>query len=189
MQHHLIFEGAELAGKSWIISQVYDFLEAKYNKEKIVLNGCHWFNSDVGIFGTPNGKFCIEKYAEMLEKLKEKNVIFEKFHISDTVYNRMYRNVEINYEKIEKILQKLDTKIILCKFKEEPELIKKRIDDRLDLYPHYERILQDPEWYIRQQKEYVKEIKKSKLPCLIVNSSELPGDQPRQILEWIGEND
>src|SRR4030042_6293922 len=102
MQHHLIFEGAELAGKSWIISQVYDFLDAKYNKEKLVLDGCHWFNSDVGIFGTRHGKFCIERYVEMLEKLRINNVLFEKFHISDIIYNRMHRNKEINYAKIEK---------------------------------------------------------------------------------------
>ncbi|MFH1030834.1 MAG: hypothetical protein V1770_06290 [bacterium] len=187
MRHHLIFEGAELAGKSWIMSQVYDFLEKKYNKEKNILDGCHWFNSDVGIFGTPNGKFCIEKYTEMLEKLKEKNVLFEKLHISDIVYNKMHHEIEINYTKIEKKLKKLDTKIILCKFKENIPLIKDRIRDRLKLYPHYERILQNPQWYIRQQRQYVKEIKKTKLPYLIVDCSHLPGNQPNEILEWIGE--
>ncbi|MFH1191926.1 MAG: hypothetical protein V1655_00445 [bacterium] len=185
--HHLIFEGAELAGKSWLISRVYDFLETKYNQEKIILDGCHWFNSDVGIFGTENGKFCIEKYIEILEHLKNKNIIFEKLHISDIVYNRIYRNKELNYSETEKKLARLNTKIILCAFKEDEKMILKRIEERLNLYPHYKRILRKPKWYIAQQREYIKEIKKTKLPYLIIDSSELPGDQHEKILKWIGE--
>ncbi len=185
--HHLIFEGAELAGKSWIISQVYNSLEIKYNREKNVLDGCHWFNCDVGIFGAENGKFCIEKYAEMLNHLKNSNVIFEKLHISDIVYNRIYKKRKLDYSKIEKKLARLNTKIILCAFKEDKKMLLKRIEERLNLYPHYKRILRKPEWYIAQQREYIKEIKKTKLPYLIIDSSQLPGDQPEEILKWIGE--
>ena len=29
--HHLIFEGPELVGKSFVIAQIYDFLEKKHN--------------------------------------------------------------------------------------------------------------------------------------------------------------
>ena len=50
--HHLIFEGAELSGKSWLISQVYNYLEPKYNQSDFILDGCNWFNCDVGIYGT-----------------------------------------------------------------------------------------------------------------------------------------
>jgi hypothetical protein len=32
---HLIFEGAELAGKSWLMSRVYDYLERKDNKNDL----------------------------------------------------------------------------------------------------------------------------------------------------------
>lgn len=187
MLHHLIFEGAELAGKSWIISQVYNSIETKYHQGKNVLNGCHWFNSDVGIFGTESGKFCIEKYVEMLKYLKNSNVIFEKLHISDIVYNRIHRKIELDYSKIEKKLNLLNAKIILCTFKEDEKMLFKRIKERLNLYPHYKKILRKPKWYINQQKEYIKEIKKTKLPYLIIDSSELPGDQPEKILEWIGE--
>jgi len=187
MPHHLIFEGPELAGKSWLMSQVYDFLESKYNKNGTVLDGCHWFNSDVGIFGTDYGKFCVEKYVEMLEHLKDKNVLFEKLHISDIVYNRMHRNVEIDYERIEKKLERLNVKIILSVFQQDESLIKKRIQDRLNLYPHYKRILQNPKWYINQQKEYMAEIEKTKLPYMTVDLTELPNEKHLDILRWIGE--
>ncbi len=187
MNHHLIFEGPELTGKSWLMSQIYDVLEAKYNQNKVILDGCHWFNSDVGVFGTPNGRFCIEKYIEILEHLQNKNVLFEKFHLSDIVYNRIHRQKELAYTDIEEKLLELNTKIILCTFKEDEKLLEKRIKDRLSLYPHYERILQSPEWYISQQQEYLKEIKKTKLPYLIVDTTELPNKKHLEILDWIGE--
>lgn len=187
MSHHLIFEGPELAGKSWLMSRIYDFLEIGYNCNQKILDGCHWFNSDVGIFGGEHGKFCVEKYVEMLKELNDKNVLFEKLHISDIVYNKMHRHVEIDYAEVEEKLIKLNSKIILCTFAEDVNLIKKRIKDRLILYPHYERILQDPKWYISQQREYIKEIKKTKLPYLIVDLTEIPNKKDKEILEWIGE--
>lgn len=187
MPHHLIFEGPELVGKSWLMSQIYDFLESKYNKEKVILDGCHWFNCDVGVFGTENGKFCIEKYTEILEKLENKNVLFEKFHISDIVYNRMHKNIELDYSNIEDRLNNLNVKIILCAIKKDKKLLEKRIQDRLELYPHYERILRDLEWYLGQQEEYMKEIKKTKLPYFIVDMSEIPNNKHLEILNWIGE--
>ena len=60
--HHLIFEGAELAGKSWIMSQVYNHLEPKYNSNQGLLDGCHWFNCDVGVFGSEHGRRVIGQY-------------------------------------------------------------------------------------------------------------------------------
>lgn len=188
MAHHLIFEGPELAGKSWLMLQVYDYLEAKYNHEKILLDGCHWFNCDVGVFGTEKGKFCIEKYTEILEKLNKKNVLFEKFHISDIVYSRINKNIKLDYSSLEEKLLKLNAKIILCSVKEDNKIFEKRIQDRLKLYPHYERILQNAEWYLDQQKEYLKEIKKTKLPYFEVDMSEIPNQKHIEILKWIGEN-
>ena len=128
------------------MSQVYDYLEVKYNQNKVVLDGCHWFNSDVGVFGTDNGYFCIEKYIEILEHLQNKNVLFEKLHLSDIVYNRIHRQKELSYTAIENKLFKLGAKIILCTFQEDEKILEKRIQDRLNLYPHYERILQNPAW-------------------------------------------
>jgi len=187
MPHHLIFEGAELTGKSWIIAQIYDFIERKYNQDKKTLNGCHWFNCDNNIFGTEHGNPCIQKYIEILRILNNKNVIFEKLHLSDMVYNKIFRNVEIDYRREEKKLFELETKIILCTIKEDISLISKRIQERLKSIPHFRRVMQSPEWYINQQREYLKEIKKTKLPYLIVDMTEIPNKKHLNILKWIGE--
>lgn len=185
---HLIFEGAELSGKSWLMSQIYNHLEAKYNKNKVILNGCHWFNCDIGVYGTKHGKPVIENYCKILEELKNENIILEKFYISDIVYNRLHRNIEIKYGEVEKFLIKNSFKIILCAFDENEKLLKQRIKDRLNLYPHYERILQEPSWYIGQQREYLKEIKKTRLPYLLIKSDKLPDmNLAAEILNWIGE--
>jgi thymidylate kinase len=188
MPHHLIFEGAELSGKSWLMSQVYDFLEPKYNENKVILDGCHWFNCDVGVYGTAQGAKVIDHFLNIMNELVERNLILEKFHISDIVYNRLHRNTELDYSKVEKKLRKLDFKIVLCIFPEDEELLRNRIKDRLNIYPHYERILQEPKWYIDQQREYLKEIKKTGLPYLIVETTTLPDKKlVKTILEWIGE--
>jgi len=188
MKHHLIFEGAELAGKSWLMSQIYNNLEPKYNKNKKLLDGCHWFNSDVGVYGTKHGKIVINNYLNIFDELKNKNLIVEKLHISDIVYNRLHRKKEINYKNIENKLKKLNFKIILITFPNNKKILKQRIQDRLNLYPHYERILRSPEWYINQQKEYLKELKKSKLKSLIIKTNQLPDKSlVNKILNWIGE--
>lgn len=188
MPHHLIFEGAELAGKSWLMSQVYDRLEPKYNKSKVVLDGCHWFNCDVGIYGTEHGRGVIGHYLEIFRELRDHNLLIEKFHLSDIVYNRLHFRREVDYTEGEEALGNLGFKIVFVTFPEEPGLIKKRIANRLNIYPHYERILRDPEWYIAQQKEYRKELEKSKLPVLSVETRVLPDyGQVDKILEWIGE--
>lgn len=186
--HHLIFEGAELSGKSWVMSQVYDFLEPKYNKNKFVLDGCHWFNCDVGIYGTKFAKPIISHYLQIFNYLKNNNLLIEKFHLSDIVYNRLHQRKEINYQREEQQLKKLRFKIILITFPENKQLLKRRIKDRLNLYPHYERILQNPDWYIGQQKEYLAEVKKTKLPYLIIKTNKLPNNNlVNKILNWLGE--
>lgn len=188
MTHHLIFEGAELSGKSWLMSKVYDYLEPKYNKNKVVLDGCHWFNCDVGVYGTKSGKKIIKHYLEIFQELKNKNLMVEKFHISDIVYNRLHFQRHINYKEEEKKLKQFDFKIIFVKFPENKKVLKKRIQDRLNLYPHYEKILRNIEWYLTQQKEYEKEIKKTSLSSLIIETNILPDiGLVDKILEWIGE--
>lgn len=188
MPHHLIFEGAELAGKSWVMSQIYDYLEPKYNKNKTVLDGCHWFNSDVGVYGTKFGKPVIKNYLNIFATLKNKNLLIEKSYISDVVYNRIDNKKEINYKIEEKKLSDLNFKIILITFPENKKILLKRIKDRLNLYPHYERILRDPGSYISQQREYIKEIKKTSLPHLVLKTEKLPNKNLiNKILHWIGE--
>ena len=186
--HHLIFEGAELSGKSWIMSQVYNYLEPKYNQSESVLDGCHWFNADVGVFGTELGKNVIKNYSRIFTVLKEKNIIVEKLHISDFVYNQIYNNKNINYKAQEQKLLALGFKIILIKFKPDKSLLKKRIQDRLNLYPHYKNIQKTPEWYIDQQRKYEKVVESSILPTLSIETDALPDKRHiEKILGWIGE--
>ncbi|MFA6306571.1 MAG: hypothetical protein WCV70_01615 [Patescibacteria group bacterium] len=186
--HHLIFEGAELAGKSWLMSEIYDRLEVEYNKSGYLLDGCHWFNCDVGVYGSRHGKPIIESYLKIFTELKDNNLLVEKFHLSDIVYNRLHRQKEINYINIEKQLKKLGFKIILITLPPDKKIIKARINDRLKLCPHYKRILRKPDWYIKQQKEYLKEVKKTNLPYLIIETKKLPDNNlTNKILKWIGE--
>ena len=186
--HHLIFEGAELSGKSWIMSQVYNYLEPKYNQSKDVLDGCHWFNTDIGVFGTEFGKGVIKNYLRIFKVLEEKNIIVEKFHISDFIYNQIYNNKNINYKPQEQKLSGLGFKIILIKFKPNKSLLEKRIQDRLNLYPHYKNILKTPEWYINQQEKYEKAVELSILPVLPIETNILPSKKHiEKILGWIGE--
>lgn len=187
MPHHLIFEGAELSGKSFLMSQIYDFLEKKYNESGDILDGCLWFNCDVGIFGTKYGKLCLQKYLEMAKILSAKNILFEKFHLSDKIYHRLFKKEGLDYSAEEKKLKALNFKIVLTTFKEDKKLLQKRIKDRLNLYPHYRRILQNPEFYIQQQQEYLKEIKKSSLPYLIIEMDKMPNKKYKKILKWLGE--
>lgn len=185
---HLIFEGAELTGKSWLMAQIYDYLEPKYNQNRIILDGCHWFNCDVGIYGTKHGQPVIKSYLKIFKELKDKNLLIEKFHISDIVYSRIHHKKEINYKEVEKKLKELNFKVVLVTMPEDERVIKRRIKDRLRLYPHYERILRDPGWYLKQQREYLKEIKKTVLPHLIIKTKSLPDKRlTRKILKWIGE--
>lgn len=187
-KHNLIFEGAELAGKSYLMSQIYDYLEPKYNSGSKVLDGCHWFNCDVGLYGTRFGQSVLLKYLELLEEIKGTNVMLEKFHLTEAVYQKIYNNYEFDFSAIEERLKKLETKIILVTFDEDENLIKKRLEDRLKLYPHYDRIAQTPADYINQQKKYLELIAQSQLDYLIVNASVLPNPAlVEEVLKFLGE--
>jgi len=186
-KHHLIFEGCELSGKSSLIASLYDFLEVKYNQDKNLLDGCHWFNCDVGIFGGPKSRLVINQYIEILAGLKNKNVIFEKFHLADIVYQKMLHGKIMNYQKEEEKLKALGAKIIFLQVKPDQKLFAKRLKDRLNLYPHYRRIAKSPSWYIKQQEEYFKAVKKTKLPCFTIDSTNLPTDDWQKILVWLKE--
>jgi len=184
--HHLIFEGAELAGKSWLMSRIYDYLEPKYNQSGYLLDGCHWFNCDVGVYGSKHGKPIINSYLKIFAELKSNNLLIEKFYLSDLIYNRLHRQKEVDYKNIKQRLKKFNFKIILITFSPDEKIIKARIKDRLKLYPHYEKILHEPKWYIKQQEEYLKEIKKTGLPYLIIETKKLPDNNlTKKILKWI----
>ncbi len=189
MSHHIIFEGAELSGKSWVMSQIYNHLEPKYNTNKNLLDGCYWFNCDLGYFGTKSAPKIIEKYLDIFKELKDKNIIVEKFNLSNLVYDKLYSQINQSFfNKIDKKLKKLNFKVILLTFPENKELLEKRLRDRLNLYPNYERIAKTPDFYINQQKEYKEMIKSSNLDYLILESDHFPNQElVDKILEWLGE--
>lgn len=187
-KHNIIFEGAELAGKSYLMSQVYDYLEPKYNSGGKIMDGCHWFNCDVGIFGTKFGQKALERYLGLLEDITDVSVMIEKFHLTEAVYQKLYNQKDFNFSKIEDRLHKLKTKIVLLIFDEDEKLLEQRLADRLKLYPHYSRIASRPADYIKQQRLYLDLIKKSQLDYLIINSSTLPNPPlVTKILEFLGE--
>ena len=182
----LIFEGAELSGKSFIMSQIYNHLEPKYNTGGRRLNGCVWFNTDVGIYGGKHSALVMERFIDIAEHITDRPVMFEKFHISDIVYFNIYKNQKIQYNEYEKRLKKLNAKIIFCSIDEDEALFEHRLKDRLNLYPHYIKIAQTPKEYIAQQQIYKQIIKKSSLPVLPINSSVLPNDKIiKDIINWI----
>ncbi len=188
MKHKIIFEGSELTGKSYLMSQVYNYLEPKYNTGGKILDGCHWFNCDVGIYGTRYGKIALEKYVELIEELSDANIIMEKLHLTEAVYQKLYNNIDFNFSNIEDRLKKVGAKIVITIYNEDKILIKKRLKDRLDLYPHYKKIAQKAEKYIEQQKMYLKLLEKSKLDYLIINTSKLPDNKlTKKVLSFIKE--
>lgn len=187
-KHHIIFEGPELAGKSYLMSEVYKVIEPKYNSGDYILDGCHWFNLDVGLYGTPWGQKALRRYMELLEDIKDTNFLVEKFHITETAYQKLYNNIDFDYRDIEVRLKKMDTKLVLVTYDAEESLIRHRLEDRLRLYPHYSRIAQEPKGYIRQQELYLNLVKQSKLDYLIVNASQLPNPSlVDKILKFLGE--
>ena len=182
----LIFEGAELVGKSYLISQVYNVLEQQYNTSPHFLNGCHWFNADIGVYGGQYGRMCIEKYVEMAEAMPDACIIFEKLHITDTVYHTLYAGGKIQYTDIEARLAALGARIVFCAITPDEQLFAKRLADRLNLYPHYQRIAKTPVEYVAQQEAYKEALASSKLPVLTIDTTNIQNPQlTDQILSWI----
>lgn len=184
---HLIFEGAELSAKSFLISTVYPVLEKRDHTSSNVLDGCYWINSDIGMFGTDKGPTIVEKYVEMAQILKEKNILFEKLHISDMIYQKMYNNIDINYSEVEKKLLEMNFKIVLTTFREDEALIKKRLEARLAQYPHYGRIAKPADFYFKQQRLYREAVSKSSLQYLEVDMSDYDSSNGQKVIDWAGK--
>lgn len=187
MSYHLIFEGAELSGKSWVMSQVYNELEPKYATNRNVLDGCYWLNCDLGFFGTELAPEMIKNYLTIFKTLSQKNIIVEKFLLSALVYSELYGQSRIDREEIEDRLREMGFKIVLLTFPEDQKLIASRLEDRLRLYPNYGRIAKEPEFYLKQQRLYQKYLLESKLDHLMIEADKLP-DQTiiTMIRAWLG---
>lgn len=187
MSTHLIFEGAELSGKSFLMSQIYPILEDRGSTSKNFLNGCFWINSDIGVFGSVQGEAMINKYLEIAEILKDKSIMFEKFHLSDMAYKVQSGVAVPSYSDVEAKLASLQFKIVLTTFDEKKELIQTRLEQRLKLYPHYQKIAREPKFYIAQQQIYKQLVKKSSLPYLEITLRKFTRDEIQPLLEWTKE--
>ncbi len=188
MRHLLIFEGGELVGKSYSISEVYNQLEEKYQTNNSILNGCHWLNCDIGLFGDQYGRLAIEKYLELVEQITDRHIILEKFHLSDMAYSLFYQKKKISYNDIESRLLELGARLIFCRTANNLEIFRERLADRLALYPHYQRIAKTPQRYLELQNVYQQLISESKLPTLTVDTTVLPNKQiTKEILQWLNE--
>lgn len=183
---HIIFEGAELAGKSHLMNQLYNYLEPKYNSGGQTMDGCHWFNLDVGLYGSPQADNLLDRFTSLMEDLPQRNILIEKFHLSQATYQKLFHDVEVNFVKLEKRLKALDAKIILVTFPEDEVLLAQRLADRLRLYPHYSRIARTPSEYIEQQRLMIKMAQVSQLPIHIVKTTVLPDPKlDQEILEFL----
>jgi len=187
MPYHLIFEGAELSGKSWAMSQVYNELEPKYATSQNILDGCYWLNCDLGFFGTELASTLIQNYLAIFQTLSQKNIIVEKFLLSALVYSELYGQGRVDREEIESRLRDMGFKIVLLTFPEDKELVRCRLEDRLRLYPNYGRIAKEPEFYLKQQQLYKKYLLESKLDYLIIEVDKFPDQKiVATIKAWLG---
>lgn len=188
MAHRIIFEGAELSGKSWVMSQIYNTLEPKYARSANILDGCYWFNCDLGFFGTKVAPKIMKNYLRIFKTLKEKNILVEKFHLANFVYSQI-NNISVRgFKTFEKKLKRQNFKIILLTFPEDEAVLAKRLQDRLNLYPNYKRIAKAPSEYIKQQTIYKQKIKESSLEYLIVEVDSFPSAKAiSTIKDWLEE--
>lgn len=183
--HKLIFEGAELTGKSFSIYPVWNALEEKYNSGLGIMDGCIWINADVGVFGSENGWRLVEKYVEMAEIFDSQNIIFEKLHLTNHIYTD-YSNQK-KYEEITQRLNQAGFKIILTTTKPDPNIFSSRINDRLRSNTAYQRIAKPTQWYIDKQQEYISLLDTSPLPSLTIDNTVIPNDNYQSVLSWLHE--
>jgi len=189
MRQLLIFEGVELAGKSWVLSQLYPLLEGLGSTSPIFLNGCIWFNCDIGLLGDTYGSALMQHQIKLAQTIPDRSMIWEKFHFSDQAYRLFHGLEKISYNGLEDQLMALEAKVIFCQIRPDVELFKQRLADRLRLYPHYQRIAKSPEEYLRLQETYQQILADSILPHLILDTSQLPNTNlATRILDWLQSN-
>jgi len=180
---HLIFEGAELTGKSFTIQGVWNALEQQNNSGQGVMDGCIWFNADVGVYGTKDGWPLIQHYLDIINTLSHKNLIFEKFHLTQHLYTKNSNTQRV--EGVENILLEHDFRLIITTVQPQEEKIQQKLDERLKSMPAYQRIARTPKEYLEMQENYLKLVKKSKLPSLILDNTDLPNNNAEKVLKWI----
>jgi len=181
--HHIIFEGTELTGKSFLIYNVWNTIEKENSSELPFLDGCTWFNADVGLFGTNDGWPLINGYIEIMKTLSHRNMIFEKFHLTQHIYSQ--ESDMSTFEKNDVLLAELGFKLIITTVQPDPTLFEKRLYERSLSNNTYERIKKPPKDYVEDLEKYKHLAEKSQLPILTVDMTKIPNDKYLEVLEWI----
>lgn len=179
----LIFEGAELVGKSTLTAATYQRLVHAYTSSNEILDGCYYLYCDIGIFSTPLAKDYIYHMAKIIELMKQRNVVLDKFHLADEVYQQEYRGKTVSHRWVEdEILRPLGTRMILVTVSEEH--LEQRLQQRLQSDPHYALIKKPFDFYKRMQQRYLEAIQHTTLDWLQVDGAAPPEENVTQILAW-----
>ena len=179
----LIFEGAELVGKSTLTSATYQRLVHAYTSSNEILDGCYYLYCDIGIFSTPLARDYIFHMAKIVELMKQRNVVLDKFHLADEVYQQEYRGKTVSHRWVEdEILRPLGTRMILVTVSEEH--LEERLQQRLRSDPHYALIKKKFDFYKRMQERYLQAIQHTTLEWLMVDGAIPPEENVTRILSW-----
>jgi Thymidylate kinase len=179
----LIFDGAELAGKSTLTAAMYQRIVHAYTSSDEILDGCYYLYCDIGIFSTPLARDYIFHMAKIVELMKQRNVVMDKFHLADEVYQQEYRGKTVSHRWVEEeILQPLGTRLILVTVSEEH--LEQRLQQRLKSDPHYALIQKPFEFYRRMQERYLQAIQHTTLEWLQVDGSLPPEENVTRVLTW-----
>ncbi len=166
------------------MSQVYPKLEKTNQTSPDFMDGCFWFNCDLGFFGGEYGESMIHKYLEMVEILQDKPILLEKFHLTDLVYRKQHSRTVPDYSQVETSLLALDFGVVLTTFPENPSVLEKRLEDRMALYPHYQRVAKDPSFYIDQQALYREIVNQSALSHIEIELKDFSPEEVSKVLAW-----
>lgn len=184
--YHIIFEGSELTGKSYTIHPVWNQIEKENNSGQGIMDGCHWFNTDIGILGTIDGWGLIDKYIEIAQSISHRNIIFEKFHFTNLIYSKE-DNFEL-FQQADQRLADLNFRLVLTTVSPEERIFSDRIRERLVTNKSYQRVVKKPAWYVDTQQNYRQLLKKTNLPAIEIDNTQIPNDNATKILHWLEQN-
>jgi thymidylate kinase len=179
----LIFEGAELVGKSTLTAATYQRIVHAYTYSNEILDGCYYLYCDIGIFSTSLAKDYLFHMAKIAELMRYHNVVFDKFHLADEVYQQEYRGKKVSHRWVEEdILEPLGTRIVLVTVSEDQ--LEERLQQRLKSDPHYALIQKPFDFYKRMQERYLQAIQNTTLEWIQVDGALPPEENVARILAW-----
>ena len=181
----IIFEGAELVGKSTLTSATYQRLVHEYTTSNEILDGCYYLYCDIGVFSTPLARDYLYHMAKIIELMRRCNVVVDKFHLADEVYQAEYRGITVAHRWVEhEILRPLDTRLVLVTV--DAEHLEQRLEQRLRSDPHYALIQKPLDFYLRMQQRYQQAIEQTTLAWMRVDGARPVEENVTEVLAWAG---